>query len=93
MNIVLGFPQQDKQTGLYIKEGFEELGHKIVAINDPRVFPGPDQILMLADEYKPDFVFIAKDPRYNEIIEKLMVFNRYTRINMFYSYFHLYKYN
>jgi len=61
----------DKQTGLYIKEGFEELGHKVVAVNDPRVFPGPDQILTLVDEYKPDFVFIAKDPRYNLIIEEL----------------------
>ena len=71
MNLILGFPLKDKQTGIYIKEGFEELGHNVVAINDPRVFPGPEQILILAGEYKPDFIFIAKDPRYNSVIEQL----------------------
>lgn len=72
MQIVLGFPLKDLQTGLYIKEGFEELGHKVVAVNDPRVYPGPEQILILAEEYNPDFIFIAKDPRYNSVIEKLV---------------------
>lgn len=71
MNIILGFPMQDLQTGCYIKEAFEELGHKVVAINDPRTFPGPNQILDLVDTHKPDFVFLAKDVRYNEIIETL----------------------
>jgi len=71
LELIVGFPLKDAQTGLYVKEGFEELGHKVVAINDPRVFPGPEQILILAEEYKPDFIFIAKDPRYNNIIEEL----------------------
>ena len=71
MNIVLGFPMIDKQTGVYIQEGFEELGHNIVAVNDPRVQPGAKQILNLVDAHKPDFVFLAKDVRYNDIIEEL----------------------
>ena len=71
MNIVLGFPMQDQQSGHYVKEGFEELGHNVVAINDPRVFPGATQILELVNTYKPDFVFLAKDVRYNAIIEEL----------------------
>ncbi len=71
MQIVLGFPQRDLQTGCYIKEAFEELGHEIVAINDPRVAPGAEQIFELVDKYKPDFVFLAKDVRYNNIIERL----------------------
>ncbi len=71
MNIILGFPQKDFQTGRYIREGFEELGHKVVAINDPRIYPGPSQILELVDKYNPDFVFLSKDIGYNRIIEKL----------------------
>ncbi|KKL78056.1 hypothetical protein LCGC14_2028700, partial [marine sediment metagenome] len=51
MNIVLGFPMQDQQSGLYVKEGFEELGHTIVAINDPRIAPGADQILEMVDTH------------------------------------------
>ena len=71
MNIVIGFPMQDLQTGVYVKEAFEELGHNIVAINDPRVSPGPKQILEAVDIHKPDFVFLAKDVGYNNVIEKL----------------------
>lgn len=71
MNIILGFPLADEQTGCYIKEGFEELGHNVVATNDPRTAPGPYQILDLVDKYKPDFVFLAKDTRYNGVIEAL----------------------
>ncbi|KKM03505.1 hypothetical protein LCGC14_1773790 [marine sediment metagenome] len=71
MNIVLGFPMQDQQSGLYVKEGFEELGHTVVAVNDPRVAPGADQILEMVDTHKPDFVFLAKDVRYNKVVEEL----------------------
>ena len=71
MNIILGFPMQDQQSGHYVKEGFEELGHNIVAVNDPRVPPGPTQILEMVDTHKPDFVFLAKDGRYNNIVEEL----------------------
>jgi len=71
MNIVLGFPMQDRQTGVYIREAFEELGHKVVAINDPRVSPGPKQILEAVDIHKPDFAFLAKDVKYNSVIEEL----------------------
>jgi len=72
MKLVLGFPQADKQTGVYVKEGFEELGHDVVAVNDPRVSPtSPQEILSLVDTHKPDFVFLAKDPRYNSVVEEL----------------------
>jgi len=71
MNIVLGFPMRDLQTGHYIREAFEELGHKVVSINDPRVSPGAGQILEAVDIHKPDFVFLAKDVNYNNIIEEL----------------------
>ena len=72
MKIVLGFPMEDKQTGVYVKEGFEELEHEIVAINDPRIHPtAPQEILPLIDTHQPDFVFLAKDPRYNLVVEEI----------------------
>ncbi len=71
MNIILGFPMADLQSGCYIREAFQKLGHNIVGINDPRVFPGAHHILEMVDKHKPDFVFLAKDVRYNGVIEKL----------------------
>ena len=69
MRVVLGFPMQDAQTGVYIKEAFEELGHEVVGIHDPRGQQGAGELISLVDELKPDFVLIAKDPRYNFVIQ------------------------
>lgn len=66
-----GFPMLDMQSGHYVKEGLEELGHTVVAVNDPRVAPGAVGILEMVDTHKPDFVLLAKDIRYNDIIEEL----------------------
>ncbi len=72
MKIVLGFPMQDKQTGVYVKEAFEELGHNVVAVNDPRVHSGsPGEIIPMIKAHSPDFVFLAKDPRYNDVVEEI----------------------
>jgi len=71
MNIVIGFPMLDLQSGHYVKEGLEELGHTVVAVNDPRVAPGAVGIFEMVEQHKPDFVLLAKDIRYNDIIEKL----------------------
>jgi len=72
MRIILGFPMMDQQTGHYIKKAFEVLGHEIVAVNDPRnPLQGAQQLLTFVDKYKPDFVFLAKDVRYNTIIKEL----------------------
>ncbi len=69
MRIILGFPMQDQQSGLYVKEGFEELGHTIVAINDQSVAPRAVQILELVDTHKPNYVLWAKNVRYNKVDE------------------------
>ena len=71
MKIILGFPMQDLQSGCYVQEAFQELGHDVIGVNDPRVTPGAPQILEMVDEYKPDFVFLAKDVRYNKVVEEL----------------------
>ncbi|MEA1980642.1 MAG: glycosyltransferase [candidate division Zixibacteria bacterium] len=70
MNIILGFPQADLQTGRYLLEAFEELGHKIVAIHDPLTSKA-SQLLDLVDMHKPDFIFLSRDITYNETIEQL----------------------
>ncbi len=71
MKIILGFPMADKQSGHYVREGFEELGPNVVCVNDPRVPPGPVRILKMVDIHKPDFVFLAKDIGYNSVVEEL----------------------
>ena len=71
MKIVIGFPMLDMQSGHYVKGGLEELGHTVVAVNDPRVAPGAVGILEMVDTHKPDFVLLAKDIRYNDIIAEL----------------------
>lgn len=71
MRIVLGFPMEDNQTGVYIKRGIEESGHEVVGINDPRAGKGAFEILQIVDEQQPDFVLINKDYRYNPIIDIL----------------------
>ena len=74
MRVVLGFPMQDAQTGVYIKEAFEELGHEVVGIHDTRGTAGAGEIISLVDDFRPDLVLIAKDRRYNfvmQIVSKL----------------------
>lgn len=70
LRIVMGFPMEDKQTGIYIRDAFNSLGHMVCSVDDPRTHD-PINLLQSVRRYKPDFVFIAKDPRYNNIIEEI----------------------
>lgn len=75
MRVLLGFPQQDLQTGAYIKRAFETLGHTVFT-NDPRETPSSaGRIVYEAGVIKPDFILLAKDPRYNGVIEELSKHN------------------
>lgn len=59
MKIVLAFPQQDKETGVWIKTAFEELGCNVVVL-DAKVEPG--QLHQLVCRANPDYVFCSRTP-------------------------------
>ena len=70
MKILLGFPQKDKQTGVWIKEGFIEAEQKLVGIHDAKLEP-PQKLLQMAKNLKPDLIFMSRTPAYISIIKEL----------------------
>jgi len=70
MRVLLGFPQQDQQTGVYIKRAFEELGHEIVDIHDPKI-QDRELFLSMAKQHRPDLAFMSRSEPYCHVIERL----------------------
>lgn len=59
MNIVLAFPQQDKETGVWIKTAFEELNCNVTVL-DTKVEPG--RLYQLVCQVNPDYIFCSRTP-------------------------------
>ena len=70
MRVLLGFPQADLQTGVFIKNGFQECGAEIVGIHDPKL-EDPTELLKLAITTKPDLIFMSRTPSYAIVIKQL----------------------
>ena len=67
MRVVLGFPMEDEQTGVYIKNVFIENGCEVVGIHDPKR-EAPDVMLRLAERLKPDLIFMSRSIPYVHVI-------------------------
>lgn len=59
MKIVLAFPQQDKETGVWIKTAFEELNCNVIVL-DAKV--EPDRLHQLVCLANPDYIFCSRTP-------------------------------
>lgn len=70
MKVLLGFPQADRQTGVFIKNAFIENGCDVVAVHDPKV-RHPQEFLALANHFKPDLIFMSRSTPYCSIIGAL----------------------
>ena len=57
MNVLLLFPMADGQTGPAIQHAFEQLGHRVKAIDAKRQ---PGESYKAACEFKPDLVFCSR---------------------------------
>jgi len=67
MKVLLGHPMADKQTGEYVKRGFEALPDvEVVGVHDS-FLEAPEKLITMMDELKPDLVFTAKVNSYNNI--------------------------
>jgi len=58
MKVLVSFPMLDKQTGDYVKNGFEELGCEVKVV-DPRT--EVQKLVPIATSFKPDFIFCARE--------------------------------
>lgn len=70
MRVLLGFPQRDRMTGVYVKNAFEELGHELVGVHDPKR-ERPEKFLGLARSRRPDLIFMSRSLPYCGIIGEL----------------------
>jgi hypothetical protein len=68
MKILLLFPQLDGQTGLAIKHSFEQLGHKVVAVDAKLDWQHSYDVSI---DYKPDLVFCSRTKELTEEVIKI----------------------
>jgi hypothetical protein len=68
MKVLLAFPQNDKQTGLFVKKAFEALGCEL-EINDPKI--NPHQLYEQAKRFNPDLIFCSRTPSLVNSIKKI----------------------
>lgn len=57
MKVVLAFPLQDMQTGLYIRNALNQLGCEIREV-DAKL--NPEKLFIVCKSFKPDFVFCSR---------------------------------
>ena len=70
MRILLGFPQVDEQTGVWIKQAFIEAGHEVVGVHDAKLYE-PTMLLTMARQTKPDLIFMSRTGAYVAVIQEL----------------------
>lgn len=70
MKVLLAFPILDQQTGLYIKNAFEELSC-VVEVLDPKI--NPHTLYQLADQFQPDLIFCSRTPELLPEVKKIRV--------------------
>lgn len=71
MKVILGCPLEDGQTGVYLRNALEELGHTVPACINARIGKGPLAMLEAIQHHRPDFVLLTKDPSYKPILEAM----------------------
>lgn len=70
MRVLLLFPMSDLQTGNAIKKAFENLGHKVEAV-DAKLEPTKSS--PTATDFKPDLVFCSRTPWLIEHVKWIML--------------------
>lgn len=68
MKVLLAFPLEDKQTGLYIKNAFEELDCEVQTV-DAKV--NPQDLFGAAESFQPDIVFCSRTPQLVEGVSQI----------------------
>ena len=59
MKVLLVFPQRDRQTGLFIKRAFEQLGCELKVVDAKAE---PKNMVPAAKQFGPDMVFCSRTP-------------------------------
>lgn len=74
MNIVLVFPVADKETGIFIKNAFEFLGHHVVNVLDPKRVPIEEikfKVLATCNQMDVDMIFMSRTPILIELVKEV----------------------
>lgn len=59
MKVLLAFPQQDKQTGLFITRAFKQLNCSVITL-DPKI--EPHNLFKMIQKNQPDIIFCSRTP-------------------------------
>ena len=59
MKVLLAFPVKDKQTGLYIQNSFNRLGHEVL-VCDAKTEPG--NLFKKCKSFDPELIFCSRTP-------------------------------
>lgn len=70
MKVIVAFPFQDKQTGVYVKNGFEELGCDVRPVDSKVDY---NNLVSETEDFKPDMIFCSRE---TEMLEPIKIIRR-----------------
>jgi len=72
MKVILAFPQQDGQTGLFIKRAFIDLGHEVIVVDAKTE---SHVLLSRSVSFKPDIVFCSRTSELLSGVKQIKMMN------------------